>query len=162
MSLHSPCCLLQVIPKVRNGLTQLSKAKEEHKPLLGHLLYVAAQVSRLHFHLHVFLLENSCRGCRWACVAWGACAIQQWGSSGAPQCRAAACSCPLHKVCIISAVSSGDMSCSHCTTFLQVAKQEGLSQGYRVVVNDGPNGCQSVYHLHLHIIGGRQMNWPPG
>ena len=34
----------QVIPKVRNGLTQLSKAKEEHKPLLGHLLYVAAQV----------------------------------------------------------------------------------------------------------------------
>ena len=36
--------LLQVIPKVRNGLTQLAKAKEEHKPLLGHLLYVAAQV----------------------------------------------------------------------------------------------------------------------
>lgn len=35
---------MQVIPKVRNGLTQLSKAKEEHKPLLGHLLYVAAQV----------------------------------------------------------------------------------------------------------------------
>ncbi|EFN59730.1 hypothetical protein CHLNCDRAFT_133322 [Chlorella variabilis] len=75
-----------VIPKVRNGLTQLSKAKEEHKPLLGHLLYVAAQV----------------------------------------------------------------------------AKQEGLSQGYRVAINDGPNGCQSVYHLHLHIIGGRQMSWPPG
>lgn len=45
---------------------------------------------------------------------------------------------------------------------LQVAKQEGLSQGYRVVLNDGPNGCQSVYHLHLHIIGGRQMSWPPG
>ena len=39
---HPP--LLQVIPKVRNGLTQLAKAKEEHKPLLGHLLYVAAQV----------------------------------------------------------------------------------------------------------------------
>lgn len=45
---------------------------------------------------------------------------------------------------------------------VQVAKQEGLSQGYRVVINDGPNGCQSVYHLHLHIIGGRQMSWPPG
>ncbi len=43
LNFHSPCCL-QVIPKVRNGLTQLSKAKEEHKPLLGHLLYVAAQV----------------------------------------------------------------------------------------------------------------------
>lgn len=36
--------LAQVIPKVRNGLTGLSKATEEHKPLLGHLLYVAAQV----------------------------------------------------------------------------------------------------------------------
>jgi hypothetical protein len=36
--------LPQVIPKVRNGLTGLSKATEEHKPLLGHLLYVAAQV----------------------------------------------------------------------------------------------------------------------
>ena len=44
----------------------------------------------------------------------------------------------------------------------QVAKQEGLGQGYRVVINDGPNGCQSVYHLHLHIIGGRQLKWPPG
>lgn len=75
-----------VIPKVRGRLTQLSKMHEEDKPLLGHLMYVAAQV----------------------------------------------------------------------------AKQEGLSQGYRVVVNDGPNGCQSVYHLHLHIIGGRQMSWPPG
>jgi len=49
-----------------------------------------------------------------------------------------------------------------CPPLAQVAKQEGLSQGYRVVLNDGPNGCQSVYHLHLHIIGGRQMSWPPG
>lgn len=82
-----PCPLpVQVIPKVRDGLTQLSKARAEQAPLLGHLLYVAAQV----------------------------------------------------------------------------AKQEGLAQGYRVVINDGPNGCQSVYHLHLHIIGGRQMSWPPG
>ena len=43
-----------------------------------------------------------------------------------------------------------------------VAKQEGLSKGFRVVVNDGPEGAQSVYHLHLHVIGGRQMSWPPG
>ncbi|PSC67932.1 14 kDa zinc-binding isoform A [Micractinium conductrix] len=70
-----------VIPKVRGRLTQLSKATEEDKPLLGHLMYVAAQV----------------------------------------------------------------------------AKQEGLAQGYRVCINDGPNGCQSVYHMHLHIIGGRQI-----
>lgn len=43
-----------------------------------------------------------------------------------------------------------------------VAKQEGLDDGFRVVINDGPNGCQSVYHLHIHLFGGRQMNWPPG
>jgi histidine triad (HIT) family protein len=34
--------------------------------------------------------------------------------------------------------------------------------GFRLVVNDGEQGCQSVYHLHIHIIGGRQMSWPPG
>ncbi|ONL97496.1 14 kDa zinc-binding protein [Zea mays] len=43
-----------------------------------------------------------------------------------------------------------------------VAKQEGLEDGYRVVINDGPSGCQSVYHIHVHLLGGRQMNWPPG
>lgn len=42
-----------------------------------------------------------------------------------------------------------------------VAKQQGLSKGFRVVVNDGKEGCQSVYHLHLHVIGGRQLGWPP-
>ncbi|CAD6342269.1 unnamed protein product [Miscanthus lutarioriparius] len=43
-----------------------------------------------------------------------------------------------------------------------VTKQEGLEDGYRVVINDGPSGCQSVYHIHVHLLGGRQMNWPPG
>eukprot|EP00596_Hydrurales_sp_CCMP1899_P010824 CAMPEP_0119041500 /NCGR_PEP_ID=MMETSP1177-20130426/12398_1 /TAXON_ID=2985 /ORGANISM="Ochromonas sp, Strain CCMP1899" /LENGTH=136 /DNA_ID=CAMNT_0007007583 /DNA_START=185 /DNA_END=595 /DNA_ORIENTATION=+ len=44
-----------------------------------------------------------------------------------------------------------------------VAKQEGLQPGgFRVVINDGADGAQSVYHLHLHVIGGRQMQWPPG
>jgi len=75
-----------VIPKVRDGLTRLSKAEERHKALLGHLMYVAQKV----------------------------------------------------------------------------AKEQGLAAGFRVAINDGPNGCQSVYHLHLHVIGGRQMSWPPG
>ncbi|CAH8599952.1 unnamed protein product [Schistosoma mattheei] len=44
----------------------------------------------------------------------------------------------------------------------QVAQKEGLTSGYRVVVNNGPDGAQSVYHLHLHVLGGRQMQWPPG
>ncbi|CAM9671796.1 unnamed protein product [Phaeothamnion confervicola] len=74
-----------VIPKHRDGLTQLSKATPAHEPLLGHLMYVAQLV----------------------------------------------------------------------------AKQEGLDNGFRVVVNDGPEGCQSVYHLHLHVVGGCQLGWPP-
>lgn len=44
----------------------------------------------------------------------------------------------------------------------KVAKEQGLLDGFRLVVNDGPQGCQSVYHVHLHILGGRQLGWPPG
>ncbi|KAJ9593977.1 hypothetical protein L9F63_014618 [Diploptera punctata] len=40
--------------------------------------------------------------------------------------------------------------------------KERLGNGYRLVVNDGPDGCQSVYHLHIHVLGGRQLGWPPG
>jgi diadenosine tetraphosphate (Ap4A) HIT family hydrolase len=75
-----------LVPKQRDGLTQLSKASERNKDVLGELLFAA-------------------------------------------------------KV---------------------VADQEGLAQGFRVVINDGPDGCQSVYHLHLHLMGGRQLKWPPG
>ncbi|XP_056464715.1 histidine triad nucleotide-binding protein 1 [Gadus chalcogrammus] len=42
------------------------------------------------------------------------------------------------------------------------AAQLGLAKGFRVVLNDGPDGAQSVYHIHLHVMGGRQMSWPPG
>jgi|SRR5688572_5326100 len=45
----------------------------------------------------------------------------------------------------------------------QVADQAGLKEGgYRLVVNNGRNGGESVPHLHCHILGGRQMAWPPG
>ncbi len=71
-----------VIPKDRQGLSRLSKATEAHKPLLGHLVFVAQQV----------------------------------------------------------------------------AKEQGLTPGgFRLVINDGPAGSQSVYHLHIHVIGGRQV-----
>ncbi|CAL8348144.1 unnamed protein product [Lota lota] len=43
-----------------------------------------------------------------------------------------------------------------------VAKKECLIEGYRVVINDGQHGAQSVYHLHIHVLGGRQLTWPPG
>ncbi len=44
----------------------------------------------------------------------------------------------------------------------RVAKQEKLEQGYRLVINCGKDGGQTVYHLHIHILGGRSMEWPPG
>jgi histidine triad (HIT) family protein len=45
----------------------------------------------------------------------------------------------------------------------EVARREGLEpDGYRVVVNTGKNGGQTVFHLHLHVIGGRGLSWPPG
>ncbi|GER43254.1 histidine triad nucleotide-binding protein [Striga asiatica] len=75
-----------VIPKLRDGLTQLGKAEKKHEEILGHLLYAA-------------------------------------------------------KI---------------------VAEKEGIVDGFRVVINSGPSACQSVYHLHLHVLGGRQMKWPPG
>ncbi|MBD2048836.1 histidine triad nucleotide-binding protein [Coleofasciculus sp. FACHB-64] len=43
-----------------------------------------------------------------------------------------------------------------------VAEKAGLDNGYRVVINTGSDGGQTVPHLHLHILGGRQMKWPPG
>ncbi|KMT14942.1 hypothetical protein BVRB_3g064520 [Beta vulgaris subsp. vulgaris] len=75
-----------IIPKVKDGLSGLSKAEEKHCDILGRLLYTAKLV----------------------------------------------------------------------------AKQENLDDGFRIVINDGPTGCQSVYHIHVHLLGGRQMNWPPG
>lgn len=47
-------------------------------------------------------------------------------------------------------------------TVKKVADQEGLANGYRVVINTGDDGGQTVYHLHLHILGGRSLAWPPG
>lgn len=75
-----------VIPKFKDGLTELGKAEPRHGEILGHLLYAA-------------------------------------------------------KI---------------------VAEKEGILDGFRVVINNGPEACQSVYHLHLHVLGGRQMKWPPG
>jgi histidine triad (HIT) family protein len=44
-----------------------------------------------------------------------------------------------------------------------MAKTRNLAQtGFRTVINTGPGGGQTVYHLHVHLLGGRQMTWPPG
>jgi histidine triad (HIT) family protein len=43
-----------------------------------------------------------------------------------------------------------------------IAEQQGLSGGYRLVINQGEDGGQSVPHLHAHLLGGRKLSWPPG
>jgi histidine triad (HIT) family protein len=44
----------------------------------------------------------------------------------------------------------------------RVAQDEGLTGGYRLVVNTGAQAGQSIHHLHMHLLGGRSMSWPPG
>jgi histidine triad (HIT) family protein len=44
----------------------------------------------------------------------------------------------------------------------RIAGSEGLTDGYRTVINTGPDGGQTVDHLHVHLLGGRSMHWPPG
>jgi len=44
-----------------------------------------------------------------------------------------------------------------------VAQEAGIAEsGYRLIVNTGPDAMQSVAHIHVHVIGGRRMGWPPG
>ena|SRR5579871_5096048 len=43
-----------------------------------------------------------------------------------------------------------------------IARSKGLSNGYRVVINSGEHGGQTVDHLHVHVLGGRHLGWPPG
>lgn len=44
----------------------------------------------------------------------------------------------------------------------KIARERGLENGFRTVYNVGPDAGQSVFHLHLHLLGGRKMSWPPG
>ncbi len=45
----------------------------------------------------------------------------------------------------------------------KVARETGVAEtGYRTVINNGPHGGESVPHLHVHVLGGRQLQWPPG
>ena len=48
------------------------------------------------------------------------------------------------------------------STAKAIAQQENLSKGYRLVINTGSQAGQSVFHLHVHLLGGRAMHWPPG
>ncbi len=47
-------------------------------------------------------------------------------------------------------------------TAADIARKERVSTGYRLVINTGPPAGQSVFHIHVHLLGGRNMKWPPG
>lgn len=48
------------------------------------------------------------------------------------------------------------------TTAREIAEQDGLEGGYRLVFNTGADAHQTVFHVHMHVLGGRKMGWPPG
>jgi|SRR5437667_1846359 len=47
-------------------------------------------------------------------------------------------------------------------TAAKIAKERGIEDGYRTVLNVGPGSGQSVFHMHVHLLGGRKLSWPPG
>ena len=67
-----------------------------------------------------------------------------------------------HVASLAEATDAGDLGALMLLA-AEVARADGLDEtGYRVVANTGQDGGQTVHHLHLHVLGGRAMHWPPG
>jgi histidine triad (HIT) family protein len=60
------------------------------------------------------------------------------------------------------AADAPEVSVDLLNAVAEVAKQEGLEEGYRLVFNTGAQAHQTVFHVHAHVLGGRAMGWPPG
>jgi histidine triad (HIT) family protein len=71
---------------------------------------------------------------------------------------------PKKEISSVSAIADDDAALiGHLWLVIRrLAEELGLENGYRVVVNCGPDAGQAVDHLHYHLIGGRKMTWPPG
>ena len=70
---------------------------------------------------------------------------------------------PKKHVATLNDLDDTDLAGKLLKTAVTLARQEGLADdGYRTVFNCNKNGGQEVFHLHMHLLGGRQMNWPPG
>lgn len=69
---------------------------------------------------------------------------------------------PIHRVGVAAAADQTLLG-HLLLTAANVARSEGISDtGYRLVINNGPDGGESVPHLHVHLLGGRKLLWPPG
>ena len=82
----------------------------------------------------------------------------------APQAPVHILTIPKKRIAMLSEAQAEDTALlGHLLRVSQiVAVNEKLDKGYRIVINNGEEGAQSVYHLHVHLLGGRQMGWPPG
>lgn len=70
---------------------------------------------------------------------------------------------PKKHIATLNELDDASLSDELLQTSIKLAKQEGLAEeGYRTVFNCNKNGGQEVYHLHMHLLGGRQLTWPPG
>ena len=70
---------------------------------------------------------------------------------------------PVHLLLIPKKPDDRDLLGHLMITVGEIARQEGYSEdGFRVIINNGSNGGEAVPHLHLHLLAGRQLKWPPG
>jgi histidine triad (HIT) family protein len=71
---------------------------------------------------------------------------------------------PKKHVCGLKEATAEDAELiGHCQlAAANIARQRGIEDGYRTVLNVGPRAGQSVFHLHVHLLGGRNLQWPPG
>ena len=82
-----------------------------------------------------------------------------------PQARVHVLVIPKRHIALLSDIQESDSTLlGHLMVICsRVAKEKAISdQGYRVVANTGKGAGQTVFHLHLHVLGGRMFNWPPG
>ncbi len=69
---------------------------------------------------------------------------------------------PKNHVADVTAVESSEVLGKLMLFAIAVSKEQKLDKGFRIVINTGKEGGQTVHHLHIHILGGRFMGWPPG
>ena len=70
---------------------------------------------------------------------------------------------PKKRIAMLDEVQPSDKDIlGHLLVTASTLAKEKLPKGYRLVINNGEDGAQSVFHLHIHVLGGRQLQWPPG